>query len=68
MSAAAVAKKPSKTISEDMIRFRAEKAWADRVDLHAQRLGLTRSAYIRLKLTQIMDAEDKERAEHKPKD
>lgn len=57
MSAAVARKK--KRLSEDKVEFRAEKAWMDRLDRVAARLGLTRSAYMRLRLTEAMDRDER---------
>ena len=43
------------------VRLRGD--WADRVGRHAQALGLSRSACIRLKVTQAMDEEDRQKAQ-----
>lgn len=59
---ATVAKKKKK-VQEDVLRLRCSADWLDRVDEHAERLGLSRSAFIRLRLTEVMDEEDRRRGE-----
>lgn len=44
------------------IEIRAERSWIDRVDEFASRLGLKRSAYIRMVVVREMDREDEERS------
>lgn len=44
------------------IEIRADQLWIDRVDEAARRLGLKRSAYIRMIVTREMDRNDEERS------
>jgi ribosomal protein L20 len=57
MGAPLVAPKKRENRKRDIIQFRAPPEWIDRVNAHAERLGLNMSAYIRMKITQAMDAE-----------
>jgi Ribbon-helix-helix protein, copG family len=62
----AVAKK--KNAAGELVQFRAEGAWLARLDAEAARNGQTRSAYIRLALTEKMDKADAERGIKKPEE
>lgn len=54
----AVAKKKPKNVSEVTIQVRCQRDWLARVEEHARREGLTRSAYIRHRLIQAMNEDD----------
>lgn len=58
-AASAVKEKPETT--QGKIELRAEQAWIDRVDAEAVRLGLKRSAYIRMVVSREMDRAEAER-------
>jgi len=47
--------------SEDKVEIRAPHQWVDRVDAEADRLGLKRSAYIRMVVTQALEAAEARR-------
>jgi hypothetical protein len=49
--------------SEDKVEIRATHEWVDRVDSEAERLGLKRSAYIRMVVTQALEAAEASRLE-----
>jgi hypothetical protein len=53
-----VAAKKHTSPKRKKIEVVADAAWADRVLLHARRLGLNLSAFVRMALTQRMDADD----------
>lgn len=43
---------------ETRFNFRTPTAWVDRIERCAARWGLTASAYIRLRMTEVMDREE----------
>lgn len=59
MSVTAVAKKNQ----EEVIQLRCDEEFVERLDRHAARLKMSRSAYIRARMIEAMNREDKEARE-----
>jgi predicted DNA binding CopG/RHH family protein len=58
-AATPVAKKKVRKVAN--VEIRTEQEWIDRVDVEASRLGVSRSAYIRMAVNEKLDRTDAER-------